>query len=91
MKEDKKSYKNIVNYYIGQVTIKGSKQEKINSVRPLCLIISKKNGYFEEINGNEYLTLAHTHKKKILMKKYEELLWKVRDLIRSVTKNSEYL
>ena len=32
---DKKSYKNILIYYIGYVTIKDSKYVKINSVNPL--------------------------------------------------------
>ena len=40
------------------MTIKDSKYAKINSVNPLHLIFSKVNGYFEENNGNNYLTLA---------------------------------
>ena len=43
---DKKSYKNILIYYIGYVTIKDSKYVKINSVNPLQLMINKVNGYF---------------------------------------------
>ena len=50
IKIDKKSYKNILIYYIGYVTIKDSKYVKINSVNPLHLIFNKANGYFEEIN-----------------------------------------
>ena len=45
------------------------------------------NGYFEEINGNKYLTLVPTNENK--EKKYEELWSKIRDLIRSITKNSD--
>ena len=45
------------------------------------------NGYFEEINGNEYLTLVPANESKEKIKKYEELWSKIRDLIRSVTKN----
>ena len=30
------------------------------SVNPLYLIVNKINGYFEEINGNIYLTIAPT-------------------------------
>ena len=77
IKIDEKSYKNILIYYIGYVTIK--KDLKIYSVNPLYLIFGKVNGYFEEINGN----------KKIMerKKKYEELWIKIRDLIRSITKN----
>ena len=44
------------------------------------------NGYFEEINGNKYLTLVPTNESKEKFKKYEELWIKISDLIRSVTK-----
>ena len=47
IKIDENSYKNILIYYIGYVTIKDSKYLKINSVNPLYLIINKVNGYFE--------------------------------------------
>ena len=47
------------------------------------------NGYFEEINGNKYLTLVPTNENKEKIKKYEELWSKIRDLIRSITKNSD--
>ena len=50
IKIDKKSYKNILIYYIGYVTIKDSKYVKFNSVNPLHFIFNKANGYFEEIN-----------------------------------------
>ena len=50
IKIDKKSYKNILIYYIGYVTIRNSKYVKINSVNPPYLIIDNMNGYFEEIN-----------------------------------------
>ena len=53
MKIDKKSNAKI--YYIGYVTIK--KDLKICSVNLLYLIFNKMNEYFEEINGNRYLTL----------------------------------
>ena len=49
IKIDQKSYKNILIYYIGYVTIKDMKYVKINSVNPLYLIFSKVNGYCEEI------------------------------------------
>ena len=45
IKIDEKSYKNILIYYIGYVTIK--KDPKIYSVNPLYLIFDKMNGYFE--------------------------------------------
>ena len=42
IKIDEKSYKNILIYNIGYVTIKNSKYVKINSVNPLYLIFSAK-------------------------------------------------
>ena len=89
IKTDEKSYKNILIYYIGYVTIKDSKYVKINSVNPLYLIFSKVNGYFGEINGNKYLTLVPTNESKEKLKEYEELWIKIRDLIRSITKISD--
>ena len=62
---------------------------KIYSVNILNLIFRYMNGYFEEINGNKYLTLVATNESKEKIKKYEELGIKIRDLIRSITKNSD--
>ena len=47
------------------------------------------NGYFEEINGNKYLTLVPTNESKEKIKKYEELWIKVIYLVMSVTKKSD--
>ena len=49
IKIDEKSYKNILTYYLGYVTIIDLKCIKINSVNPLYLIINKVNGYFGNI------------------------------------------
>ena len=49
-------------------------------------MINKVNGYFEEMNGNKYLTLVPTNENKEIIKKFEELWSKIGDLIRSVTK-----
>ena len=81
IKIDEKSDKNILIYYIAYVTIKNSKYEKINSVNPLYLIFNEVNGYFEEINGNKYLTLVPTNKSKKKKIKHEELWSEIRDLI----------
>ena len=64
IKIDEKSYKNILIYYIGYVTIKDSKYVKINCVNPLYLIFSKVNGYFKESNKNNYLMLVPTNESK---------------------------
>ena len=61
IKIDEKSYKNILIYYIGYTMIKDSKHIKINSVNPLFLIFSKVTEYFEEVEGNKYLTLVSTN------------------------------
>ena len=71
--------------YIGFVTIK--KDLKIYSANSLYLIFCKLNGYFEEINEDKYLTLVPTNESKGKIKKCEKLWIKIRDLIRSITKN----
>ena len=69
------------------MTIKDLKYVKTYSVNPLYLIFRFVNRYFEEIKGNKYLMLVPTNESK-KKKKKEELWIKIRDLIRSVTKNS---
>ena len=88
IKIGEKSYKNII-YYFGYVTIKSSKYVKINNVNPLYCIFIKTNGYFEKINENKCLTLVPTNESKEKIKKIYELWIKFRDLIRSITKNSD--
>ena len=68
IKIDKKSYKDILIYYIGYVIIKDLKYVKINSVNPLYFILNKVNGYFEEINKNKYLTLVPINQSKEKLK-----------------------
>ena len=62
---------------------------KIDSVNLLYLIFNKVNGYFEEINENKYLTLVASNESKEKIKIYEELWSIIRDLIRSITRNSD--
>ena len=69
------------------MTIKDSKYVKNNTVNSLYVIFNKAYGYFEEIDGNKYLTLIPTNESKEKIKKYEELWKKIRDLIRLITKN----
>ena len=59
------------------------------SVNLLYLIFIKVNVYIEEINKNRYLTLVSTNESKEKIKKYEELWIKIRELIRSINKNSD--
>ena len=67
IKKDEMSYKNILIYYIGCVTIK--KCRKICSVNPLYLIFKYMNGYVKEINGKKYLVLVSTNDSKEKIKK----------------------
>ena len=67
LKIDEKSYKNIVIYYIGYVTIK--KDLATYTANHFYLILGNVSGYFEEINGNKYLTLVLTNKSKIIKNK----------------------
>ena len=46
------------------------------------------NEYFEEINKSKYLTRVLTDENKEIIKKYEKLWSKMRDLISSIIKNS---
>ena len=56
------SYTKILIYYIGHVAIK--KYLKVYIANPLYLIFRYVNGYFEEMNGNKYLTLGPTNESK---------------------------
>ena len=87
IKIDEKSNKNILIYYTGYVSIK--KYLKTYSVNPLYLIFGNVNVYFEEINGNKYLTLILPNESKEKIKMYEELRIQIRNLIRSITKNAD--
>ena len=70
------------------MTTNDSKYVKNYSVNPLYLILNKLNDYFEEIDGDKYVTLVATNEsKEKKLKKYEKLWRKIRDLNRSITKN----
>ena len=47
------------------------------------------NGYFEEIDKNKYLILVPTNESNEKIKKYEELWSETRELIGSITQNSD--
>ena len=79
----------ILIYYTGCVTIKDSKYITTNSANPLYLIFSKVNRYFEKIDKNMYLALVPSNESKEIIQKYGEMWSKIRDLIRSITKNSD--
>ena len=87
--DEKSQHKDILIYYTGYVMIKDLKYVKINRVKSFMPYFQQRNGYVEEINGNKYLTLVPTKERKEKLKKYEELWSKIKDLNRSVTKNSD--
>ena len=45
----------------------------INSVNPLCLMIDKMIGHFEEKNGHKYLVLDDANENKEVSQKLEEV------------------
>ena len=51
---NKKSYINIITYYIGYITIKNLSYVKINSVNPLYFIINKVDRFIEKSNGYKH-------------------------------------
>ena len=68
LKIDKKSYKDIGIYNIGYITIKKIGDYKnIYSVSPLCLRITRGNGYIEKINENKYLIFESIDENKELL------------------------
>ena len=76
-----KLHKTILIYHIGYTIL--------NSVKFSHISIGNINGYFEESNGNEYLTIAPTYKSKYALKKYGEMWSKIKNLIRSINSDSD--
>ena len=62
---------------------------KINNVNPLWVFINKINKYIEESNKNIYLMLVSTDESKEMLKQYEEVWDKIRNIIKSITNNSD--
>ena len=80
LKIDKKSYKDIVIYNIGYITIKkNDDNENIYSINPFYLIIDYASVYIEEKEMNKYLVfdsieLHSIDENKELLKKYNDVL-----------------
>ena len=98
LKIDKKSYKDIDIYHIGNITIKKIGYcENIYSVHPLYLIIGKAAGHIEQNNGIKYLVfdsteLQSTDESKEVLKKYRELSHEIKNEIEAINggKKGEY-
>ena len=72
LKIDKKSYKNIVIYNIGYITIKKIEDcENIYNVNSLYLLIDHASGYIEEKGVKKYLIFDSTDENKELLKKIQ--------------------
>ena len=71
------------------MTLKRLEYVRINSANPVCVIISKINGCFEELNGSKCLTLVPNNESKEGMKKYEDLSSKIRDQTKTITNVSD--
>ena len=52
-------------------------------------MLNKIEWYFEEVNGNKYLTLVPNNESKENIKTYEKLWIKITDFTRLVTKKSD--
>ena len=87
-KIDKKSYKNIVIYYIGYITIKKiDDYENIYSVNPLYLTINRAGGYIEQKGVNKYLIFNSIDENKELLKKYNDIFNGIRNKIKKISGN----
>ena len=86
LKIDKKSYKDIVIYNIGYITVKKIDDcENIYSVTPLYLIYTHGSGYIEEKGVNKYLFFDSTDKNEELLKKYNDVFNGIRDKIKKIS------
>ena len=87
LKIDKKSYKDINIYNIGQVTKnKIDDCMNINSVNPLYLGITHVNEYIKEKGTDKYLVFDLTDENKELFKKYN-VFNGIRDKIKEINNN----
>ena len=85
---DKKSYKAIDIYNIGYVTKKKiSDCMNINSVNPLCLGITRANGYIQEEGMDKYLVFDSTDENKELLEKYNNVFNTIKDKITEVNRS----
>ena len=66
--------------------VKDRRYIKTKSINPLYLIIGKINGYFEEMGT---LKLFPIDERKEIMNSYQDLQSKIRDLIRSISNNTD--
>ena len=86
LKIDKRSYKGIGIYNIGNITSKKiDDYENICSVNPLYLTIAHASGYIEEKGVNKYLVFDSTDENKELLKKYNDVFNGIRNKIKKIS------
>ena len=90
LKIDKKSYKNVDTFYIGNITIKKiDDYESIYSVNPLYLRINHASGYIEEKNGNKYLIFDFVDENKEVLKKCADVWNGIKNKIKAINGGGE--
>ena len=63
------------------------KEYKINSANPLYLLIYKIDGFIEEKRGNKNLNIAFTTNNKEVLRKYKEVLSRIKSRIEKIKNN----
>ena len=59
----------------------------INSVNPLCLIINRKKGHFEEKDGEKYLIISPENGNTI--QKYQDVFDRLKEIIKKINGYSQ--
>ena len=85
LKIDKKSYRDIDIYNIGNITIKKiGACKNIFSVNSLYLCINHPSGYIEEKGVLKYFIFDPIDENKELLKKYNDVFNRIRDEIKAI-------
>ena len=79
LKLDKKTYKNIDMYYIGNITKKP--ECNINIGNLLYLLVNRIDGFTEEKRQKKYLNIVFTDRNNDVLKKYAEVWSGIKDQI----------
>ena len=88
LKIDKKIFKDIGIYNIGNITIKKVDDcENIYSVNPLYLLTDHANGYVEKEYTGKYLVFDSTDENKELIKKFNDVWSGIKNKIEEVSGN----
>ena len=88
LKIDKKIFKDIGIYNIGNITIKKVDDcENIYSVNPLYLLTDHANGYVEKEYAGKYLVFDSTDENKELIKKFNDVWSGIKNKIEEVSGN----